>query len=140
LSWSRTRRICSTAVSCCFFVSLIADHLPRISYFEDRIPLLQVYRVEGVNAPQVDDVLEVPVHEHVNPSHRRNGSMEGIGPLFFPTAPSRMYSAASASASASSDNTSISDSGIRSKFEIAWLLGRDGGVPGSESGKAPILP
>jgi len=60
---------------------LIADHLTRSSNFENRIPLFQVYRVEGVNASQVDDVLEVPAHEHVYPSRRRNRDMKDISPL-----------------------------------------------------------
>ncbi len=34
-----------------------------------------------MNAPQVDDVLEVPAYEYVYPSHRRNRDMKGIRPL-----------------------------------------------------------
>jgi hypothetical protein len=49
-SWSRTRSTCSTVVSGCRCVSLITDDLPRVPDFEDWITLLQVYRVERVDA------------------------------------------------------------------------------------------
>ena len=43
--------------------------------------MLQVYRVECVYATQVDDVLEVPTDEDVNPGRRSECNMKCVGPL-----------------------------------------------------------
>ena len=43
--------------------------------------MLQVYRVKGVDATQVHDVLKVPTHEDINPGRRSQSNMKRVGPL-----------------------------------------------------------
>jgi hypothetical protein len=58
-----------------FVVELpIAEHLPGRTDFNRRIPHPAVHVMVSVNSLQVDDVPEVPAHQHIDACDWRTGS------------------------------------------------------------------
>src|SRR3989304_5964 len=76
---SLTDRIMATA-SNFFSVFLIWQPLPWRPNLKRRIASAQIHRVVAVDPVQIDDVLEVPAHQHINATHGSDGDVLSIGP------------------------------------------------------------
>jgi hypothetical protein len=57
---------------------IVTWHLPGSTNLQKRVTSFEVHRIVSMNPFQVDDVLEVPTDENVNPGHRSKGDMQRI--------------------------------------------------------------